>query len=43
MIVSCGPKGTKVENPHFTEISLPHATLYVYNSGDVMGAAGFFA
>lgn len=41
MIVSCGPKGTKVENPHFTEISLPHANLYVYNSGDVMGDASY--
>ena len=38
MALSCN---TKPQNPKFTEISLPNATLYVYNTGDAMGDASY--
>ena len=38
MALSCN---TKPQNPKFTEISLPNATLYVYNTGDALGDASY--
>lgn len=38
MAFSCN---TKPQNPKFLEITLPHATLYVYNTGDAMGDASY--
>lgn len=38
-ISSCGNKVP--ENPKFDVVALPHATLYVYNTGDVMSDASF--
>lgn len=38
MALSCN---TKPQNPKFTEITLPNATLYVYNTGDAMGDASY--
>lgn len=39
MTLSC--KSNKPQNPRFKEIELPHATLYVYNTGDAMGDASY--
>lgn len=39
LAISC--KSGKAQNPKFTEISLPHATLYVYNTGDALGDASY--
>jgi hypothetical protein len=38
MALSCN---TESQNPRFTQIALPHATLYVYNTGDAMGDASY--
>lgn len=39
VLASCGNKAP--QNPKFDTVALPHATLYVYNTGDVMSDASF--
>ena len=41
LILALSCKSGKSQNPNFTEISLPHATLYVYNTGDALGDASY--